>query len=413
MTLPRPASARPRVVYVCPESPYPRSSGGRFRIDAIRRALSAAADVRLVVVGDRPPLDARQKLRAEGGRVFPAKRETRFQWAARCVRAALRREPIPAGRYLSARRVERLAAHVRSLAPGLVLLGDVYLTALLPALRPLGARIAVDTHDAASLVHARIAAAAGSLGTRLAYRVLSANTEGVERRMLPLVDELWTASEDDARFYRERIGLARVEVVPNVVDFPPRPPTLAPEEPGAVAFTGSFTYWPNEDAALRLVELTRPLAAAGVVSRVYLVGVGPTARMRAAAAAAPHVVVTGRVPEMAPWFARAAVIAAPLAAGSGTKLKVLEAMAAARPVLTTPIGAEGLGLTPGVHAEVAPLEGFARVLGELLRDPARQARLAAAGREWAEARYSMGVLERIVGARLAALLGEPSRRSAR
>jgi glycosyltransferase involved in cell wall biosynthesis len=404
MTAPSRPPRRARVAYVCPQSPWPRDSGGRFRIDALRRAFSASVDVHLVVMGERPPLEVRRRLRAEGVSVFPPKRETRLAWALRCATAAMRGDAIPAARYLSRRRIDRLTAHVRSLAPDLVVLGDVYLTAFLEPLRVLGVPIVVDTHDAASVVHARIAAAAAGLGTRLAFLALSANTARVERRMLPLADELWTVSEADARFYREQVGLRRVEVVPNVVDFPPPPETLAPGEPGSVVFTGSFAYWPNEDAALRLIDLTRPLHAAGAVSRIYLVGIAPTPRMRAAAAGAEHVVVTGRVPEIVPYLARAAVVAAPLAAGSGTKLKVLEAMAAARPVVTTPIGAEGLGLTPGVHAEVATLENFPRVLGEVLRDPARQARLAAAGREWAEARYSMAALEAALATRLGVLL---------
>lgn len=392
-----------RVAYLCPEPPFPRSSGGRFRIDAIHRALVAGgADVHLVVVGDRPPPDVRRRLRAEGARVFPPRAErTRLAWALRCVAAAVRGRSIPAARYLSRRRLEKLVAHVRGLSPDLVLLGDVYLaSAFAPALRGLGVPLAVDTHDAASVVHARIAAAARNPAAFLAYRILSVNTARAERRALPLADELWTASEDDAAFYRRAVGLARVVVLPNVVEFPAPPASVAPGEPGAVVFTGSFSYWPNEDAALRLVEMSHPLHASGALTRLYLVGIAPTHRMLAAAAAAPHVLITGRVPEIAPYLARAAVIAAPLAAGSGTKLKILEAMAAARPVLTTPIGAEGLGITPGVQAEIAGLDAFPRVLAEVLGDPGRQAALAREGRRWAEARYSPGVLERIVGERL-------------
>ncbi len=401
-----------RVVYVCPEPPYPRSSGGRFRIDAIRRAIAASGvEVALVVVGERPPVEIRRRLRSEGTRVFPSRRErTKLAWAVRCAAAWLRRRCIPAARYLTPRRVQRLVHHVRSLAPDLVLLGDVYLAAAFaPALRGLGVPIVVDTHDAASRVHARIASASRNPGARLAYRILSANTARIEREALPLAGELWVASEDDARFYRDEVGLPRVAVVPNVVDFPPAPTTVAPGEPGSVVFTGSFSYWPNEDAALRLIEMSHALHASRALTHLYLVGIAPTPRMLAAAAGAPHVAVTGRVPEIAPYLARAAVVAAPLAAGSGTKLKILEAMAAARPVVTTPMGAEGLGLTPGVHAEVASLDAFERALADVLADPERQAALAKAGRAWAESRYSAPVLEQIVGARLAALLGRSVR----
>lgn len=394
---------RPRVAYLCPEAPYPRDSGGRHRVDVLRRALGAAADVSLVVVGERPPLPVRLQLRAERARVFPPKREDRVAWALRCLRAAVRREAIPAARYLSPRRIARVVAHVRSVSPDLVVLGDAYLTAFLPHLRPLGARIVIDTHDAASVVHARIAEASRSLPARLMFRALAWNTAHVERTLFPRADEVWTLSEDDARFYREQVRIPRVVVAPNVVDVGPAPATVAPEEPRAAVFVGSFAYWPNEDAALRLIELSRGLHAAGALSRLYLVGIHPTARMHAAAAGLEHVVVTGRVPDVRPYLARAAVVAAPLSAGSGVKVKLLEAMALARPVVTTPIGAEGIRPQPGVEAEVASLEAFPRVLGEVLVDPARQERLARAGRRLVEERFSMRALERVVAERLEAL----------
>ncbi len=381
-----------KIVYVAPQSPYPPRSGGALRIEALRRCLAAIAELRLFVLGDRPGLEARRWLRTHAGRVFPSRREDLPRRLLRIGRAALRRECIPAARYLSRRRVARLVGALREFGPDVIVLGEVYQMVLLPALAALGARIVVDTHDAASRVHARIAAASANPITKLGFRLLARDTRRVEERFLPQIERLWTVSDDDADYYRRELGLARVDVVPNVVEFPAAIP-VAEEEPGSAVFTGSFAYWPNEDAALRLIDLSRGLASAGTLRRVYIVGKEPTDRMQRAAAGQPHVVVTGCVPDVSPYLTRAEVVAVPLAAGSGTKLKVLEAMALARPVLTTPIGAEGLGLTPGVHAEVVPLDRFAEALGALLRDPGRRRALGRAGREWAEQRYSIPALE--------------------
>ncbi len=389
-----------RIVYVAPMSPDPPTSGGALRIEALRRALGRISDAfQLVVLGDRPPPDARKRLRTAGAVILPPRRETfparlcRIGWAAATGRC------IPSARYLSERRVARLARRLASWRPDVIVLGEVYMTPMIPALAPLGARIVVDTHDAASRVHARIGAASRNVALKLGFALLARDTRRLERRWLPQIDQLWTVSEEDAEFYRSEVGLSRVEVMPNVVEFPPIP--TADEEEGAVVFTGSFGYWPNEDAALRLVEMTRALASRGVVRRLYLVGISPTERMRRAAAGLPHVVITGRVPEVTPYLLRAQVVAAPLSAGSGTRLKIVEAMANARPVLTTPVGAEGLGVTPGVHAEVVPLDRFGDALVALLRDPARRAALAREGRAFGEARYSPAALE----ARLRAALG--------
>lgn len=391
----------PRFVYVAPQAPYAAVSGGAMRIAALTKCLARIGEVAVVVVGERPPADVRRQLRATGGWVHPSRPETTLRRACRILGAAATGRAIPAGRYLSPRRVRRLAARVAALRPDVVILGDPYLAdAFGAALRPLAPRLVVDLHDAASRVHVRIAAASPSPLAKGAYHLLAANTRRVERVALARADQLWTASDQDARFYREAYGYGDVQVVPNVVEFPADVP--AGEEAGRVVFTGSYSYWPNEDAALRLADMAPRLAAAGVLRSLAIVGIQPTARMYAAAAAHPEIEITGRVPSVEPYLARAAVFAAPLAAGSGTKLKILEAMSRGRAVLTTPLGAEGLGLEPGVHAEVVSLADFESALADLLQDPSRRAALGHAGREWAERRYSLDALEACLRVVLAA-----------
>jgi glycosyltransferase involved in cell wall biosynthesis len=158
----------------------------------------------------------------------------------------------------------------------------------------------------------------------------------------------------------------------------------------------SYGYWPNEDAALRLVGMVPGLRRRGAFRALHLVGKSPSERMRRAASGQEGVLVTGTVPDVAPYLERASVVAIPLAAGSGTKLKVLEAMAFGKPVVTTPIGAEGLGLAPGVHAEVVELGAVEGAIDALLRDPARRAAMGAAGRALVEQRFSKASLGGLV-----------------
>lgn len=383
-----------RILYVCPEAPWPLVSGGRFRISALHRALSAAGETSLLVIGDRSSRDVRRRIRESGGWVYPSRRETppgrlrRILWNAATGRC------IPAARYLSPRRLGKVRDRVAEARPDVVVLGDAYLAAaFLPVVQPLARAVIIDTHDAASLVHQRIAEAATSLPEALAYRLLARNTFAMEARYFPRADQVWTVSEEDADYYRRRHGIENVAVVPIAVDTQPLPEPRPPEEPGAIVFTGSFSYWPNEDAALRLIEMAPRLRRRGALRELSLVGIDPTPRMFAAAAAVEGVVITGRVPEVAPFLDRAALVVAPLAAGSGMKVKLLEGMARARPVLTTPFGAEGLAIRPGVHAEIVPLGQFEDKLAELMRDPLRRAALAAEGRRLVEALYSPAAAE--------------------
>lgn len=371
-----------------------------MRIGTLWDAVSAIADARLVILGDRPPVAIRRALRRQGVAIHPPRIETPARRMLRLLTALGTGRCIPAARYLSERRIERLVGRLWRFRPDVVIVGDEYLSVLLPALAPLGARLILDTHNAASRGHARVARSSRSPGTKLAYALLAWNTASTERRCFPLADEIWAVSPDDAAFYQP-LSRAPVRVVPNVVALPPRPAPAG--EPGAVAFAASFGYWPNEDAALRLIAMAGRLRASGALRTLSLVGKAPTPRMVRAAARQPGVVVTGAVPDVAPYLARAAVIAVPLGAGSGTKLKVLEAMAAGKAVVTTPVGAEGLGLAPGVHADVVPLEAFEPSLAALLRDEPRRAALAAAGRAWVAERFSTPAAETAIRA---ALLGE-------
>jgi glycosyltransferase involved in cell wall biosynthesis len=118
------------------------------------------------------------------------------------------------------------------------------------------------------------------------------------------------------------------------------------------------------------------------------VGRNPTARLRAATAAA-GVSLTGTVEDVRPYVSRSAVFVVPLRIGSGTRLKIFEALAMGKAVVSTTVGAEGLGLDPGMHfLQADGPDDFVRAVISLLRDPARRDALGRAARELVETHYS-------------------------
>jgi glycosyltransferase involved in cell wall biosynthesis len=175
-----------------------------------------------------------------------------------------------------------------------------------------------------------------------------------------------------------------VVVAPNGVD----PDALTPTPPGAAAlFVGLLSYAPNRDAMTWFARDVLPhLGADG--PDVLVAGRDPGPELSALAARAPRLRLLGFVPDLAPLYARAGVFVNPMRGGGGTRLKMLEAMAAGKAVVSTTIGAEGLALTPGRDVVVAdrPQE-FAAAVRALRADPARAARLGRAARALVEARY--------------------------
>src|SRR5206468_4149588 len=154
-------------------------------------------------------------------------------------------------------------------------------------------------------------------------------------------------------------------------------------DPGAreLVFTGSMDWLPNEDAMLFFCgEVLPRVREAEPAVKLSIVGRAPTPSV-ARLAAEPGVRVTGRVDDVRPYMREAAVYIVPLRIGGGTRLKIFEAMAMSRAVVSTSIGAEGLPVKSGEHVVVADgAELFAHEVVRLLRDIDRRRRLEAAAR---------------------------------
>lgn len=156
-----------------------------------------------------------------------------------------------------------------------------------------------------------------------------------------------------------------------------------------IVFCGSMDWHPNEDAMLYFMDAILPLLRASLDDlTVTIVGRNPSDTLRAAADAA-GVRVTGTVPDVRPYMQRAAVNIVPLRIGGGTRLKIYEALAMGKAVVSTHVGAEGLPLLEGEHILRAdePAE-FARHVLALLRDPERREAMGDAGRALMEDRFS-------------------------
>lgn len=198
---------------------------------------------------------------------------------------------------------------------------------------------------------------------------------------------------------------ARMSAIPIGVDTGFFTPDGHAERPERIVFTGSMDWYPNEDAARHFVDAILPLVqreAPG--ARFQVVGRDPSPAVRRLAARS-GVEVTGTVPDVRPYLTEAAVCVVPLRIGSGIRLKIFEALAMGKAVVSTPVGAEGLPVVPGTHflSATAPAEFAASVLA-LLRDPARRRALGAAGRRLVEERHSWQRVARDVEARCRTLL---------
>ncbi|MCU0946206.1 MAG: glycosyltransferase [Rubritepida sp.] len=228
---------------------------------------------------------------------------------------------------------------------------------------------------------------------------LAGEVEAVERAVWRKVDLALYPSEAEARLAREMEPGARVGAIPPYVLAPSR--RAAPRPPAAptLLFVAGFQHRPNVDAAEWLVrEILPRIRAAVPEARLALVGSKPS---DAVVALANDVVeVTGFVPddELARRYAGARVVLAPLRFGAGVKLKVIEALAEGVPVVTTPVGAEGIeGLDAVIDVADTP-EALAAAAIRLLQDDALWAERVRAQTGFIAGRFSAEAMQRALDA---------------
>jgi len=261
-------------------------------------------------------------------------------------------------------------------------------------------RLQLDLDDVESVTHGRIAelmirSEAGGDGARR-FQLKAAAYARAESRLLPGFGRIFVCSEKD----RERLAsqYAEVRVLPNGVEIPDPVPSPQGEAGGfRFLFVGSFGYYPNRDAVewfcgemlpgLKAVRACSFAVGGRAMPAEFLRLIEATAGARA----------FGEFATVADGFAQGDALVVPLRAGGGTRIKILEAFAHGRPVVSTTIGIEGIEAVPERDYLLADTpEEFVRQCLRLIDEPALRAALAGNARRLAEARYSPGVIERVL-----------------
>jgi sugar transferase (PEP-CTERM/EpsH1 system associated) len=208
-----------------------------------------------------------------------------------------------------------------------------------------------------------------------------------ERRYVELADHVLAVSENDRAFFLRYVAPSHISVIPTGVDTEYFQPFPEPEQQDTMAFTGTMDWMPNEDGVVYFVDHILPLIQRDIPAAAFwAVGRRPPRRVQALASGS--VVVTGAVDDIRPYLGKAALCVVPLRSGSGTRIKIFEAMAMGKAVVSTTMGAEGLPVRHGENIVLAddPAD-FARQVVHLLRDPQRRAQLGRAARQLVEENY--------------------------
>ena len=359
--------------------PLPDNNGGHQRSLAIARRLAELGEVVLCAYDDGSAdtdglRDLGIDVRAVPWRIT----------AAQVARGVATTRSVTAGRFWSTAMVKA----VRGAADekGIDLLQVEYQQMVPLVLDLTAGQTVLDLHNVESALVDSYARARRGPSTLL-FRAEAAALRRMEQRTLGLFDRVVVVSEQErARLGPE--GLRSVLVCPNGRE----PSAVLPEAPGpTVAFVATMGWAPNIDAAVWLGREIWPRVRERVPgARLLLVGKDPAPAVLALEDR--DVEVTGTVADVNPYLARSRVVVAPLRAGGGTRLKIMEALDVGRPVVATSLGCEGMEDLVGQGVVVADtVPDLADAIVDLLLDPAAAAALGRAGHDAVKARHSWDV----------------------
>jgi glycosyltransferase involved in cell wall biosynthesis len=367
-------------LFLAPEAPYPIAGGGALRSASLLEYVARRYETDLIVFREPGAPDPAAQIPAglvrsvtvldlpANGRSFTAR-------ALRNAGRVARRVPPLVDRFAGFDAQVHSAIASRRYDLGII--EHFWCAPYHAQISSACARTILNLHNVESVLHAHCAKVEnGAVG--MAHRVFHQAALELEREWLPRFSEVLAASHEDASLARAIAPEANVRVYPNAIPLVPQPAGSTDE---AIVFSGNMEYHPNIDAVRYFRTEVWPLLRERHSALVWrLVGKNPGA-ISAYVAGDSRIEVTGPVPDAIAELARSRIAIVPLRAGSGTRLKILEAWAAGLPVISTTLGAEGLNAQPGEQLLLADTPaGLADNVTRLLTCPELSASLGAAGR---------------------------------
>jgi glycosyltransferase involved in cell wall biosynthesis len=398
--------ARRAALVLTPRFPFPLDDGGRIVLWQGLWAASRAHDVTLISFvapgTEHDPLP--EAVRALGIEVVRVPHRPPPMPAA-AVRGLFGRWPYTLARFQDPAFARAVRARAAATRAAYALVNHLHLAPYVDALA--GIPMVLREHNVEHLWMARYARGLGGTPAGLYARLQARRLRAAERALCGRAALVLAIQEREAEALRGIAPGARVRTLPIGVDLA-RFREHSPASPPVVLLPGSFSWHPNAEGAIRFLDHGWPRVRAKVPgARLKLAGKEPTASLAAAAARA-GAMLAADVPSMEDELAQASVVVVPLWVGAGARVKIVEAMAARVPVAATSFAADGLCLEPELHYVAADTEAaLGDAVAALLLAPAERARLAAAGRSLAEARWSLEGAARLQNSLIADALEAP------
>lgn len=351
--------------------PYPPFDGGSLRTWHMCKHLSDKMDVTVFARSMTPPSSDVTQAASSRSLQFELTHVPRPSFpkkASRAFRLLVSRYPVQAGGYEFARQRKGLASLLARNDFDLIQI-EPWIFSYWPLIKATNALTVVSFHNIESELLLRQAKIEPSIGRRLLKRLDGKRMACIEASLFHESDLSIVTTERERVLLNERFPKARILVAPNGVDSEAIQ-LLPATNSKRILFVGTLDYDPNIDAVIHFVRAILPILRRRYPDISFqIVGSNPGPRVTCVDNE-PNVQMLGFVSDLRPVYQEASICVAPLRAGGGSRLKILEAMAYGRPVVSTRLGCEGLLVESGRHLLLADEpEAFANAIGGILDDP--------------------------------------------
>jgi glycosyltransferase involved in cell wall biosynthesis len=402
------------ILFVYPTMPYPETDGGKIRVMNLMRRLCRIHKVTLLAFTDSPADEQGVEYLRETGIDVIGVRRVRPKLAMALhslLRNFIRGKPLTVSKYYSVEMAKALENILRTRRIDIIHFEMLHTGQFLPNLRTQNVEgqegdpgldpesgfmrysTVLGEQNIDSSIWFRLAKSEPNPLKKLIFYSQHRSFANYESLICTRFDMCICVSSEDQRRLSSLCPGATIEIVPNGVDLDYFSPGEVEEDDTCLVFTGSMDWQPNEDAVSYFCDYILPIIRESLPEvRFYIVGSNPTDRVLKLSRQ-KGVIVTGSVEDVRPYIARAAVYVVPLRVGGGTRLKILQALAMKKAVVSTAVGCEGLDLQPDEHLFVAdePRQFAAKTI-QLIKDPLLRCRLGENGRNLLREKFDWDVI---------------------
>jgi len=385
-----------RILYVAPTFSLPLFSGDALRHYNLIKQLGSRHDIWLLsIVHSKEQLHFVSEMRKYCTYVDVVKQDGNFNAIER-LRYLLSTKPYFVNRYFHQEMAEKIKDLLSKVTFDIVQLEHNCMAEYLRAIPRQTSSVTILTvHDIGVHLYMRRVKVSSNFAEKVGFLLSALQSHFYDRRMNRCFNKIITVSEFNKRYLCRTQPHLDVSVIPNGVDLESYTPNQLDESPSArrLVFTGLMSHKPNEDAMIFFTEEIYPTILDRLPDcELWIVGANPSSKIKALGTQ-NSIIVRSNVPDIKPYILGATVYVVPIRFGGGTRLKILEAMALKKPVISTSIGAEGLDVSPGGNIIIAnEKHDFATQTIRVLEDKKLRSQIAEAGKKLVESKYDWKIV---------------------